>query len=139
MSDSKVLPHFDLYIQCRVIVDNLPLDSWDELPDTSKRAAGLSARWAIENAFRAAILERGKDIPKSLCLLDFWRESEISLVPEQETYLKIVNAEVTSQQPEAREGYGRYYDCCRLAIGVLGAVGQTLTMHSVFQRKRDRK
>ena len=99
MSDSNVLPHFDLYIQCRVIVDALPVDSWDDLPDSSKRAAGLTARWAVENAFRAAILARGKDIPKSLCLLDFWRESEISLVPESETYLKIVNAEVTGSVP----------------------------------------
>ena len=117
-------------------MNTLPLDSWDEKTDTRKRAAGLSARWVIENAFRAALLTLEKELPKSLSLIDYWKASEIPLSPEKESLLEIVDTEVTFDDSRDDEGFGRYYDCCRLAIGIVGDVGTILLLKDLSKRNR---
>lgn len=121
-------PEFELIIECTDVTKGLPYRTWDDLSPELKRAAGLTARWAIENAFQAAILQKDGQRAQTRDLIDLCTQSAIQLNPSRKISLVSVNQYVKAQEPIEGIDEDAYLLACETAIGIVGTVQQDLLL-----------
>lgn len=129
---------FEEIVECIDVAKGLPVETWESQPPEMWRSAGLTARWVIEKALRAAIRQRQLPAPETRDLEELARISGIGLASYDLAAIASTNRDVTAREPDGGCDCDAYRDACWLARGLPSMVHTSMTIWDLATRHQPR-
>lgn len=129
--------HFELWHQCREMLESVPAAEWETLTPDQKRRAGILAKWTVEKLLQAMVIAQGKQ-PSSTDLESLYRQAGAGLLPKHEESLLSLIPRISANETDDFAAQADYEKAYWLAVMLKEYVHNWLAIMCLQEEKRRR-
>jgi hypothetical protein len=131
MNQSPQPNEFELWHQCRELLESVPANKLETLSIDEKRRAAILSKWVIEKLLTALLIAQKK--PASRCdnIATLYRNAGAKLAPEQEALLLSIVPKISSCESDDSGMESDYETTYRLAMTLKEYVHNCITLWSL--------
>ncbi|MHB8523141.1 MAG: hypothetical protein ACYDH9_20645 [Limisphaerales bacterium] len=128
---------FEVWHQCREMLESVPAKDWQELTTDQKRRAAILAKWTVEKLLHVLLIAQGKQ-PTSTEIESLYRQARAKLLPDHEARLLSILPRISASQTDDAATEEDYETAYWLAVTLKEYVHNCITIWSIQKEKQRR-